>query len=681
MSTAPKRIAMGGRLGYILGLAATIAIANAALPSPAVAADPVPPQARVAEATEGAQPAARPKPATAPKATTAPKPANPSAKPRRSQADDNVADELNRREAERRRGQGAAAGKQVAQADQPPATAQVDSPPAAAVPPVPAAEPPIVAAPAAPIEGTALPPPPVVRTGALPSVIADNPPLPTSPAAVGRAPRTAPSSELPRMAQAVPPGAPPPVPQRTLPPAGAGPPGPQEAPARDFGRNAVVGTEQPTLSVETNKAQFVRLRSPANTVFIANPEIADIQVRSPTLIYVYGKRPGTTVLYAVDERERVVLNTVVSVTHEFSRLMSILDRIHPGNKVQFISNNDTIVITGTATSAVVVEDARRLAIQHAGSAARVVNQVRIAGANQVNLRVKVVEVQRGAFKSLGINWNAVGNIGGFVFAAATGAPITNVAGQIIRSGAPLPNIAAAGYRGRNAAVEGLIDALATEGLLTVLAEPNLTAMSGETASFLAGGEFPVPIPQGGTSNNITIEYKQFGVSLAFTPTIIDDRINLRVRPEVSQLSDAGAVSVPLGTGTVTIPALQTRRADTTVELGSGQSFAIAGLLLRTTNQDVSKVPGLGEVPILGLLFKSDRYQRDETELVIIVTPYIVQPSSTALATPIDGFAPPSDQARYLYGQTNTPALPRGASGPYGVGGGRKLAGPGGFIVD
>jgi pilus assembly protein CpaC len=678
MLTAPRRIAMGGRLGYILGLAATIAIANAALPSPAVAADPVPPRSQVAEATEGAQPATRPKSATAPRASTAPKPATPTAKPRRSQPDDNVADELNRREAERRRVQGAGAGQQVAQADQPPATAHVDSPPAAPVPPVPAVEPPIVAAPAAPIEGTALPPPPIARAGALPSVIGDNPPLPTSPSAVGRTPRTAPASELPRMAQAVPPGAPPPVPQRTLPPAGAGPPGPQEAPARDFGRNAVVGTEQPTLSVETNKAQFVRLRSPANTVFIANPEIADIQVRSPTLIYVYGKRPGTTVLYAVDERERVVLNTVVSVTHEFSRLRGILDRLHPGNNIQFISNNDTIVIAGTATSAVVVEDARRLAIQHAGNAARVVNQVRIAGANQVNLQVRIVEVSRGAFKSLGINWSAIGNIGAISAGLLTGAAIPNPIG---RSGTPLPNIVALGGKQGRMNVDVLVDALATEGLLTVLAEPNLTAMSGETASFLAGGEFPVPIPQGGTSNTITIEYKQFGVSLAFTPTIIDDRINLRVRPEVSQLSDAGAVSVPIGTGTVTIPALQTRRADTTVELGSGQSFAIAGLLLRTTNQDISKVPGLGEVPILGLLFKSDRYQRDETELVILVTPYIVQPSSTRLATPADGFAPPSDQARYLYGQTNTPMLSRGASGPYGVGGGRKLAGPGGFIVD
>jgi pilus assembly protein CpaC len=206
------------------------------------------------------------------------------------------------------------------------------------------------------------------------------------------------------------------------------------------------------------------------------------------------------------------------------------------------------------------------------------------------------------------------------------------------------------FRSSRLDINSVIDALATDQLITILAEPNLTAQSGEVASFLAGGEFPVPVAANNSTNSITIEFKQFGVSLAFVPTVLSpDRLNLRVRPEVSELSDNGAISVPLAGGLVRIPALAVRRAETSVELGSGQSFAIAGLLQRNTMNDNSGLNGMADLPVLGALFRSDRFRRSETELVIIITPYLVRPVSDPrlLAAPTDGVRPASDLDRVL----------------------------------
>ncbi|MBV9554634.1 MAG: type II and III secretion system protein family protein, partial [Alphaproteobacteria bacterium] len=231
-----------------------------------------------------------------------------------------------------------------------------------------------------------------------------------------------------------------------------------------------------------------------------------------------------------------------------------------------------------------------------------------------------------------------------------------------------------------------LDALSQENLITTLAEPNLTATSGQTASFLAGGEFPVPVAGSPGSNGgvptITVEFKQFGVALDFTPTVIDaTHLSLRVRPEVSQLSTTGAVSVPLtATNTVTIPALSVRRAETTVDLASGQSFALAGLLQNTTEQDISKMPWLGDIPILGQLFRSNLFQHNETELVIFVTPYLVKPTRTALSAPTDGFILPHDADRYLYDEVYKQTLPAPQRGPL-PGGGEGLIGPIGFRLD
>ena len=249
----------------------------------------------------------------------------------------------------------------------------------------------------------------------------------------------------------------------------------------------------------------------------------------------------------------------------------------------------------------------------------------------------------------------MGRVGSFLIGLRTGPAAGTVADAVagtISSGslATTASRFAAGVTTGRLDINSVIDALAGDNLITILAEPNLTAQSGETASFLAGGEFPVPTGTSGNSSSITVEFKQFGVSLAFVPTVLGpNRLNLRIRPEVSELTTTGAVSIPLASGSITIPALQVRRAETTVELGSGQSFAIAGLLQRSTTQIDSGVLGLGDLPIIGPLFRSDQFQRNETELVIIVTPYIVQPVSdpNKLVTPTDGFRPATDFERLV----------------------------------
>jgi pilus assembly protein CpaC len=293
----------------------------------------------------------------------------------------------------------------------------------------------------------------------------------------------------------------------------------------------------------------------------------------------------------------------------------------------------------------------------------------------VNLRVKIAEVNRTVLKALGVNW--LKDVGRTTF--ATDNPTTG--GQIAVTNSILFGIGAAG-----SLIQQRVDALAQEGLITILAEPNLTATSGQPASFLAGGEFPVPVA-GSAANGIatiTVAFKEFGIRLDFTPTVIDaQHVSLRVRPEASQLTNTGAVSVPItANNTVTIPALTVRRAETTLELGSGESFALAGLLQHTLEQDVSKVPALGDIPILGQLFRSERFQKNETELVIIVTPYLVKPASTvaSLQSPTDGFVTPHDVQAIINGATYRQTLPAGEKVRVAPGA-QGLLGPVGFRLD
>ncbi len=398
-----------------------------------------------------------------------------------------------------------------------------------------------------------------------------------------------------------------------------------------------------------DQGTLMKLSKPISTVFVADATIADVQVKTPTLIYIYGRLPGTTNLYAVDENENVIVNRKVTIAFETHRLQSAMNQMLPQADIKVKSLNNTVVLRGDVRNASDAADAVAFAQRFVGSGNSVINQLKITGANQVNLQVTIAEISRSSLKDLGVNWDVASTIGNFVFGLATGSPTTAAGSFLTRTGGT--NNLGVGFQGNNSSVSALIDALEQEGLIQVMAKPNLTALSGETASFLSGGEFPVPVAQ--EDNRISIEFREFGVSLAFTPTILDDnRISLRVRPEVSQLSNTGAFN----DGNLNVPALSTRRAETTVEMGSGQSFAIAGLLQQRIAQDNTTVPGLGDITGVSALFSSDNMAKQETELVILVTPYVVQPTNAKLSKPNDGYVPPKDSDRYLRRETHRQPL-------------------------
>ena len=438
----------------------------------------------------------------------------------------------------------------------------------------------------------------------------------------------------------------------------------------------------PPIVVEAGKGSLIRLPRPAATVFIANPDVADVQVKTPTMIYLSAKAPGETVLYAVDAEDHVLLNAPVRVEHDLARVRQSLGELAPGDNVSVSSVDNSLVLNGNVSSAGRAEKVRSLAAAIASETkGTVINRMAVATPNQVSIRVKIAEVNRQVLKSLGVNWNKDRSFPtGAHTAFATQNP-TTVAGNI-------PNQFGIAFGAANWLSDAVVSALTQEGLVTILAEPNLTATNGQPASFLAGGEFPVPVAgaaaTGGAAATITVEFKRFGVSLDATPTIIDaDHLNLRIRTEASQLTTTGEVSVPItASATVTIPALSVRRAETTVELGSGQSYVLGGLIQNTDTQNVSKVPALGDIPILGQLFRSQQFQRNETELVIIVTPYLIKPAPNiaSLATPIDGMVPAHDAQQIINGGLYRQTLPVRGKGPVGEDS-KGLIGPVGFRLD
>ena len=450
---------------------------------------------------------------------------------------------------------------------------------------------------------------------------------------------------------------------------------------RAFAQPEDLGPATSRLILEVGQGRLIRLGGPAKTVFLADPKIADVDVKSPTLVYVNAKIPGQTNLIAVDGRGQVEANIQIASVYDESQLSADIKRLVPGTNITVSTANKALVLSGSADSAADAETARSIAGRYAPDAQHVINAVSVDAPNQVNLRVRVAEVSRQVVKQFGFNWGGSGGKGQFAFGVQTGNTGLNITQGVAGLGATTAPVAAAGsnniFLGFNSGLVDLnllIDALETEQLVTVLAEPNLTAISGAPANFLAGGEYPIPVPQ--SLGVTTIEYKNYGVSLNFVATIVDGgRINLQVAPEVSQLSSQGAITL---NGQV-IPALTTRRAQTTVDLASGQSLAIAGLIQNNYNQSISKFPGLGNVPVLGALFRSDSFQHDETELVIIVTPYIVRPSSGRLAAPTDGYIPPSDAARLLYG-ADYAAHDQAGRAPLALSG-RALIGPSGFELE
>ncbi len=446
------------------------------------------------------------------------------------------------------------------------------------------------------------------------------------------------------------------------------------APRHALAGAQVIGPATMQLSLEIGKGRLIRLDAPAASVFIADPKIADIQVKSPVLVYVIGKAPGETTLFAVDEHNAMLANMGVSVRYDETSLRQDLKRLLPGSDIGISTSNNALVLSGTVGSAADGENAKSIAARFVPDQDHILNTMQVDAPNQVNLRVRIAEVSRDIIKQFGFNWGTGGTgPGHFAFGLSTGAGTLtgNVPGAISSVGSA-DNLFAS-FATHSIDINVLMDALDSEGLIKTLAEPNLTAISGAPASFLAGGEFPVPVPQ--ALGVTTVDYKKFGVSLSFVATIVDGgRINLVVKPEVSELSTQGEITL----NGSTIPALTTRRTETTVDLASGQSFAIAGLLQNDITQTIQKFPGLGSLPVLGALFRSDSFERKETELVVIVTPYIVRPvSNRRLAAPTDGYVAPSDAGRYLIGADYTPQ-PVGRGGAPAAQPIRGLIGPVGF---
>jgi pilus assembly protein CpaC len=411
-----------------------------------------------------------------------------------------------------------------------------------------------------------------------------------------------------------------------------------------------------TVNLSKGTGTLVRLSEPMSDVFVANDSIADVQVRSSSQLYVFGKGAGETTIYATAKNGRVVYAANVRVGNNISSVSEMLHLAMPDASIEATPMNNLMLLTGTVASPDDVAEAQRLTQAYVGKDTEVVTRLKSATPLQVMLKVRIAEVNRSLLKSMGINLLSHDTTGGFQFGIGRGNPGSfGTPASGTTPGTPRTfNINPAGTTlgafGHLLGLDllGTLDIAANDGVATILAEPNLTALSGETASFLAGGEFPIPISQG--NNAVTIEYKQYGVGLAFTPIVLaGGRISMRVRPEVSQLDDANGVTL----NGFRVPALITRRAETTVELGSGQSFMIAGLLQNTGNNNVDKTPVLGDLPILGALFRSTKFQRQETEMVVIVTPYLVRPSSGQLATPIDGLRTPNDIQRDWGGQTFT----------------------------
>ena len=441
-----------------------------------------------------------------------------------------------------------------------------------------------------------------------------------------------------------------------------------------------------TVNLSKGTGTLVRLSEPMSDVFVANDTIADVQVRSSTQLYVFGKGQGETTIYATTKAGRVVYAANVRVGNNISSLGEMLHLAMPDASIEATPMNNLVLLTGTVASPDDVAEAQRLTQAYVGEGTQVVARLRSATPLQVMLKVRIAEVNRSMLKKVGVNLlnhssgNTLfnigqGNPGSISVQPGTIDPITGrltgsidpgsgaYPGQKIVSFKNLVGATSLGLFGHIFGTDllGTLDLMQNDGFVSTLAEPTLTALSGETASFLAGGEFPIPVSQG--NNAVTVEYKQYGVGLAFTPIVLSDgRISMRVRPEVSELSNAGSVTL---NGFV-VPALTTRRAETTVELGSGQSFMLAGLLSNKNNNAITKAPFLGDLPILGALFRSTSYQRDETELVIIVTPYLVRPVSGRLALPTDGYRAPTDAQQVLGGQvfggvSGRPAAP--APGP------------------
>jgi len=430
------------------------------------------------------------------------------------------------------------------------------------------------------------------------------------------------------------------------------------------------------IVIGLNKSTVIDFDNPAADVFITNPEIADAAVQTDTRLVFRGVQVGQTNAFIFDAAGNQLLNLEIRVEPDVAALSELIDRHVPEARIKAEAINSNILLTGLVDNLGQSDAVLRIANAYLGGsnngAGEIINMMQIAAKDQVLLQVRVVEMQRSLVKQLGVNLGA--NLDtGLVSASSLDPTILQSEGIVEAvtaqgfnvAGTALGGFSATGvFNGDEGSVNASLQALERIGVVRTLAEPNITALSGEPARFLSGGEFPVPVSQG-NDGAISVTFRPFGIGIGFTPIVLSEgRISLRLSTEVSDLTSVGAftgapIFIPDASGNLTatagltIPALSVRRAETTVELPSGQSMMIAGLIESGSSQSIDNVPGLKNVPVLGALFRSRDFLNEETELVIIVTPYLVDPTSTNnLRTPDKGFANPSDAKAFFFGKLN-----------------------------
>jgi pilus assembly protein CpaC len=437
----------------------------------------------------------------------------------------------------------------------------------------------------------------------------------------------------------------------------------------------VVGSDSSSRFVQlgVGKSVVIDLPRDIKDVLVAEPKFANAVVRSTRRAYLIGVAVGQTNIYFFDANGNQIAGFDVAVTRDLNGTRAMLQKLFPNSDVRVDGVGDGVMLSGSVANASESQQAFDVAARLVGGADKVVNNLTVRGRDQVMLKVTVAEVQRDVIKQLGIDLSGSLSYGSAVLNFNNANPFTAL-GQPLVEG----NAIAGSFKSVNATLR----AMERAGVIRTLAEPNLTAISGESANFLAGGEFPVP---GGYSCDPTtrvcqlaIQFKRFGVGLNFTPVVLSEgRISLKVMTEVSELSTENAIQLVQGTATQTIPAIKTRRAETTVEIPSGGALAMAGMIQEQTKHNISGLPGLMQLPVLGTLFKSRDYVNRQTELMVIVTPYIARAvAQKDLSRPDDGFADPSDPAAVLLGRLN-----KIYGGPAGKGPAPSYNGKYGFILD
>jgi pilus assembly protein CpaC len=404
-----------------------------------------------------------------------------------------------------------------------------------------------------------------------------------------------------------------------------------------------------TVNVSIGKSADVRTDISFTDVTVGDPEIADVNVLTDKSLSILGRKSGTTRITAYGEGKTLVGMFDVEVSYDTSMLSAEITRRFSHAGIRVGTANGKILLTGNAPDAVTLDQALSVAKQFGPD---VINSVSVDAPQQVMLEVRFIEASRQASRELGVQWNVFGSSGGAVIGSRQRANLLPRAAGVaagVLSGAPPFGVAMARIIADGTTIDAFINALEEQGLARSLAEPNLTALSGDTASFLAGGEYPIPVA--GSLGSVTVEFKRYGVGLAFTPTVLKGGlINLKIVPEVSQFDPNHSVN--LGNG-LSVPALIVRRADTTVELRDGQSFVIGGLLQNNSTTAQEQLPWVGDVPILGALFSSKSYQKSETDLAIIVTPRLVRPArpGDVVKTPLDKTLPANDIDFFLMGKS------------------------------